>query len=184
MAAGILGYFALREEPSAWAAAPAPALLVAALLAARRAPHLAWGIGLLAAAALGFAAALLHARTAPPPMAPPMRAIVLSGLVQDVDLLPEGRRVTLAEVRFAPGEPAQPRTLRLRLRADDPARPAPGDLVTVRALVRAPSSPAFPGAWDFQRAAFFSGQGGSGFALGPAEVRGAVGEGPRPSRRG
>ena len=178
MAGGIVAYFSLREEPPAWAAAPGPALLLAALLVARRAPHTAWGVGLFAAAALGFAAVLLHARAAPPPMAPPMRAIVLSGFVQDVDLLPEGRRVTLGQVRFGQDDPPQPRTLRVRLRADDPARPAPGDLLTVRALVRAPSTPAFPGAWDFQRAAFFSGQGGSGFALGPAGIEAGTGKGP------
>ncbi|HWT09748.1 MAG TPA: ComEC/Rec2 family competence protein, partial [Roseomonas sp.] len=66
---------------------------------------------------------------------------------------------------------------RIRLRANDPARPEPGDRVTVRALVRAPAAPAFPGAWDFQRAAFFAGQGGSGFAIGPAEVEPAAGSG-------
>jgi competence protein ComEC len=63
-----------------------------------------------------------------------------------------------------------PRLLRVRLRTEDPARPAPGDVLSVRALVRPPVSPAYPGAWDFQRAAFFSGLGGSGFAIGRASV--------------
>ena len=45
-----------------------------------------------------------------------------------------------------------------------------GDRVRVRALVRPPSSPAFPGAWDLQRDAFFSELGGSGYALNPSEV--------------
>ncbi|GGC48332.1 hypothetical protein GCM10011504_28490 [Siccirubricoccus deserti] len=40
----------------------------------------------------------------------------------------------------------------------------------LRALVRAPGAPAHPGGWDFQRAAYFAGLGGSGFALGRAEV--------------
>lgn len=66
----------------------------------------------------------------------------------------------------------------MRLRNDDPARPASGDLLNVRALIRAPAAPAYPGAWDFQRAAFFSGQGGVGFAIGAAEVTQGAGEAP------
>ncbi|MBR0674098.1 ComEC family competence protein, partial [Roseomonas soli] len=178
MGAGVLAYFGLREEPPVWTMAPAPVLIVLAWLVAVRAPHAGWAIGLVAAAALGFAAAVGHAWLAPPPLAPPMRAVVLSGVVQNVELLPEGRRVTLAEPRFGPDDPAQPRTIRIRLRASDPARPEPGDRLNVRALVRAPSAPAFPGAWDFQRAAFFAGQGGAGFAIGPAEVTPRGGRAP------
>ncbi|WP_198371924.1 DUF4131 domain-containing protein, partial [Roseomonas rosulenta] len=178
MGAGILGYFALREEPALWAAAPGPLLVVLAWLVATRAPHAGWLIGLCAAAGLGFGAALLHAAAAPPATAPPLRAVVLSGIVQDVDLLPEGLRVTLAEARFGPDEAPQPRTIRVRLRGNDPARPAPGDRISLRALVRAPSAPAYPGAWDFQRAAFFAGQGGAGFAIGPAEVTPGAGAAP------
>lgn len=178
MGAGVLGYFALRAEPPAWMALPAPLLAVLAWAVARRAQLAGWAIGLLAAGWLGFGAALLHAAAAAPPLVPAMHAVVLDGIVQDVDLLPEGRRVTLAEVRLAPGEPPGARTVRVRLRANDPARPVPGDRLTVRALVRAPSGPAHPGAWDFQRAAFFAGQGGSGFAIGPAEVAQGAGAAP------
>lgn len=170
MGAGVLAYFSLREEPSAWLAAPAPLLVALAWWVARRAPHAGWGIGLVAAGWLGFGAAALHAAVMPPVADPPRRAVMLSGVVQDVDLLPEGRRVTLAGVRFAAGQPPQPRTFRVRLRANDPARPEPGDRLAVRALVRGPMAPAYPGAWDFQRAAYFAGQGGAGFAIGPAEV--------------
>jgi competence protein ComEC len=93
----------------------------------------------------------------------------VSGRVATVDILPEGRRVTLVNPRLGEGGP-MPRLLRVRLRTEDPARPAPGDVLSVRALVRPPVSPAYPGAWDFQRAAFFSGLGGSGFAIGRASV--------------
>ncbi|BDG73322.1 ComEC/Rec2 family competence protein [Roseomonas fluvialis] len=178
MGAGILGYFALREEPSWWFATFGPLLVVLAWIVATRAPHLGWLLGLVGAAGLGFGAALLHAAAAPPAAAPPLRALALSGIVQDIDLLPEGLRVTLHQVRFAPDEGVQPRSIRVRLRANDPARPAPGDSIAVRALVRAPSAPAYPGAWDFQRAAFFAGQGGAGFAIGPATVTPGAGGAP------
>jgi competence protein ComEC len=177
MGAGVLGYFGLRAEPPAWTLGLAPALILLAVLVARRAPHAGWCIGLAGAAAHGFGAAAWHAWAAPPPASPPVRAVIATGIVQDVDLLPQGRRLTLAAVRFGPGEPEQPRTFRIRLRANDPARPVPGDRISVRALVRAPMAPAFPGAWDFQRAAYFAGQGGAGFAIGPAEVTPAAGSG-------
>jgi competence protein ComEC len=70
------------------------------------------------------------------------------------------------------------RRIRVRLRAHDPLRPQPGEIIRVRALLRAPSAPAYPGAWDFQRAAFFEGHGASGFALGPAELVGEGGAAP------
>lgn len=178
MGCGVLGYFLLREEPALWTAATGPVLAALAWWLARRSPHAGWAVGLLAAAALGFGAAVLHAARAPPPLAPPRTAVVISGVVQDVDLLPEGQRITLAEVRFAPEAAPLARTIRVRLRANDPARPAPGDRLAVRALVRAPSAPAHPGAWDFQRAAFFAGQGGSGFAIAPAELSPASGAAP------
>ncbi len=126
-------------------------------------------LGLAAAAALGFAAALWHAGRQPALLDLPRGAAVVSGRVADVAILPEGRRVTLARPRLDNGDPL-PRPLRVRLRNEDPARPAPGDLLAVRALVRPPVPPAYPGAWDFQRAAFFSGLGGSGFAIGRASV--------------
>lgn len=170
MGAGVITYFGLREEPPGWALLLAPVLILAAVLVAQRMPQAGWGIGLAGAAALGFGAAAWHGWRAPPLATPPSRAVILTGIVQHVDLLPAGRRLTLAGVRFGPDEPVQPRSFRVRLRANDPAQPQPGDRVTVRALVRAPSAPAFPGAWDFQRAAFFAGEGGSGFAIGPSEV--------------
>ncbi|GGG22850.1 competence protein ComEC [Caldovatus sediminis] len=187
LGAGILVYFGLRSEPGAgWRWLPLP-LLVLALLLAPRQRHLAWGVGLLAAAALGFAAASWHAARQPAPLALPARAVVVTGVVQSVALLPEGRRIVLAGARLdgAAGAPpalaaAPPlaRLVRVRLRRDDPARPMPGDRVTVRALLRAPSAPAYPGAWDFQRAAYFSGLGAGGFALGPAQVTPAAGDAP------
>jgi len=175
---GILLYFALPEEPSPLWAIPALLPLPAALWLGRRAPLAGWGVGLGAAAGLGFALALLHAALVPPGLDPPRTALQLTGTVAETDLLPEGVRLTLSGVRWAEGmEPAR-RTVRIRLRANDPARPQPGDLVTLRALLRPPPAPTHPGGWDFQRAAWFDGQGGSGFALGPVEVLGRGGAAP------
>ncbi|WP_052401669.1 ComEC/Rec2 family competence protein [Muricoccus aerilatus] len=169
MGAGVLAYFGLRAEPgAAWMALPWP-FLTLSLLLRRRYPLAGAALALVGAAALGFAAALFHARAAAPLAELPRTAVVVSGRVAAVDLLPEGRRVTLEAPRLADGPPLE-RAIRVRLRNNDPARPVPGDDLAVRALVRTPMPPAYPGAFDFQRAAFFSGLAGSGFALNPAEV--------------
>jgi len=178
MGAGILFYFSLRSEPDHRLIWLAPCLIILAILTTRRLPFCGWLCALAAASSFGFAVALWHAQKAPPPISSPMRAVMVEGIVQNVEPLPQGLRVTLAEARLGPEAPILDRSLRLRLRNDDPARPAPGDLLRVRSLIRPPSAPAYPGAWDFQRAAYFSGQGGIGFAIGAAEITPSAGEAP------
>lgn len=169
LGAGVLAYFAGRAEPGpGWLWLPWPLLLLAVLLGWRGWPMVAWPVALAGMAALGFALPLWHAARLPPPLELPSRAVILEGQVDAVEALPQGLRVTLAAPRLDGAEPL-PRWLRVRLRANDPLRPIPGDRIRLRALLRAPSAPSYPGAWDFQREAFFKGQGGSGFALGPAE---------------
>lgn len=166
---GVLVYFALPTEPSAEGIWLAPPLIALACWLGARRPLAGWALGLLAAAAAGFALAAWHTGRQPPPLDPPRTAIHLSGRVSAVELLPEGRRITLEAPRFGDAPP-EARAVRVRLKPGDAAAPRPGDTLRVRALLRAPAPPAYPGAWDFQRAAFFSGLGASGFALGPAEV--------------
>ncbi|MCA3325382.1 MAG: ComEC/Rec2 family competence protein [Roseomonas sp.] len=178
MGAGILGYFNLRVEPDGRLIWLPPAVIILAVIVARRLPFCGWLYALAAAASFGFAVVLWHAQRAPPPISPPSRALVIEGIVQNVEALPQGLRVTLANARLGPEAPILERSLRLRLRSDDPARPAPGDLLRVRALIRPPAAPAYPGAWDFQRTAYFNGQGGVGFAIGAAEVIPRAGEAP------
>jgi competence protein ComEC len=62
------------------------------------------------------------------------------------------------------------RDLRIRLRNNDPVEIGTGDTIRMRALLQRPSPPAYPGAWDLQRDAYFSGIGGYGTALGKVEV--------------
>ena len=169
LGAGVLLYFGLPWEPAlgwAWLALPLPVL---AWGLGRWHPHLGWAAGVLAALALGVALGAWHAARQAPALVAPRTATPLAGRVAQVEALPEGLRLTLVGARFGEGE-AQARRVRVRLKRDDPARPQVGDQVLVRALVRSPAAPAYPGAWDFQRAAWFSGLGASGFALGLAEV--------------
>ena len=167
MGAGVLLYFSLRSEPPLWAGA-AVALPAAVAAALARFPVRAITAP-LAAAAIGFTAAQLATARASPLEHLPHRAVELSGTVQAVEVLPEGVRVTLRPVQLDGGA-ALARSMRVRLRANDPAQPEAGDAIRIRALVQAPSPPAYPGGWDLQRDAFFSGLGGYGFAIGRAEL--------------
>ncbi len=166
---GVLAYFDRSSEPEPGALLAFPPLALTALLLGRRSMLAGWAMGLLAAACLGFGAAAWQAARMPPPLALPFAAVTVSGTVTEVEALPEGMRVTLSSARLNGGE-VLPRRLRVRLRVDDPTRPEPGAVLAVRASLREPGAPAAPGAWDFQRGAFFSGLGGSGFALGPAAI--------------
>lgn len=171
MAAGVLAYYDLRFEPRAWAGA---AVALPALLAAIGLRRVAWqraAMSALAASALGFAAAQLATARAPPPeTALPTHATMVTGTVRAVEMLTDSRRVTLEAVRLDEDPAPLGRFIRLRLRRNDTAVVGTGDTLRVRALVRAPGPPAYPGGWDLQRDAFYSGLGGSGFALGPVEL--------------
>jgi competence protein ComEC len=48
--------------------------------------------------------------------------------------------------------------------------PAPGEPISVLAVINAPPQPASPGSYDFARDAFFQSVGGVGFALGPVRT--------------
>jgi len=120
LGAGVLAYFGQAEEPgeeALWLALPVGVL---AFWLARRAPLAGWGLGLAAAVLLGFGISAWHASRLPPPLLLPRTAVQLTGLVAAVEQLPAGRRVTLEEVRLDGGD-ALPRSLRIRLRANDPA---------------------------------------------------------------
>jgi competence protein ComEC len=173
MGSGVLGYFALRGEPPLWAGAAVlgPALLGAWLA---RDALLARGALLVAsAAALGFGAAQFATVRAPPLEMLPTHAVVLSGVVRSVETLPAGRRVTLEAARLDEAAPLN-RFVHVRLRTGDPLEPTAGDSLRVRALLRPPAPPAYPGGWDLQRDAWFSGLGASGYALAPAERTGHI----------
>ena len=170
MGCGVLAFLLPRADPPGWLAWVGLLPMIPAAWLARRHLLAGWLAGLLAAFGLGFALAAWHVARAAPLPELPRGAVVVTGTVIELDPLPQGARITLAGARWAEGGEPMARTLRIRLQPRDLARPEPGDVIAVRALVRAPSPPAYPGAWDFQRAAFFEGQGGAGFALAPLEV--------------
>ncbi len=167
MGAGVLAYYALRFEPAPWvgAAAALPAIGLAIRL-----PNLRWLIGPVAAAALGFTASQFATARAPPIEADlPTHAVIVSGTIRAVEALPEGRRITIQPVRINDATEPLRRSVRIRLQKKDDGALSTGDTVRIRALIRPPALPSYPGGWDLQRDAFYNGLGASGSALGRVE---------------
>jgi len=178
---GIGGYFWLTFEPPL---APVLALAGAALLAAiaaLRGQRLVAPAIAIAALALGFAAATLQSWwVAAPVLAQRLGPVVVEGRLVAVDPLPEGTRIVVAPSAVEGLAPeALPAHLRIRLRKDTPF--IPGDWVRVKAVLMPPPAPSMPGAYDFQRRAWFDRLGAVGFALGAPEAM-APPEGREPSR--
>lgn len=173
---GVLAYFELDREPPLWSGPLAAALGLGFTVRFRKRPLAAAPARVLLACGLGFSAASLATLRAPPLATLPRHAVMLSGRVASLEPLPNGSRVTIAHPRMD-GAPPIARSVRVRLRRGDHAALAAGDSVRVRALVQPPAAPSYPGAWDVERKAFFSGLAGYGFALGPMRRvgRGRVG---------
>ncbi len=169
---GVLAYFQPRAEPWPWAGAIACLILAPPLILPHRwSDQVRLVLAPLLAAAIGFTAAQWATARAPPPLTElPSHAVLVTGRVLAVDTLPEGRRVTLGQAVLDPGDVHLPRSVRVRLRAQDPRPVATGATIRVRAMLRPIGPPVMPGGWDMQREAFFTGLGASGYALGGVEV--------------
>jgi competence protein ComEC len=167
MASGIVLFFAQPAEPRAWIgpAFVALALPLVVLGWGRQVPRATTTC--LLAVAIGFASASLRTHAMPAMPALPHTAVVVSGTIVAVEPLPAGRRVILGHVTLG-GAAMMARGMRLRLRDTDRQPLAPGDRLSVRALLRAPFPPAYPGAWDQRRDEYFERLAGGGFALGAA----------------
>ena len=151
MGVGALAYISLRAEPAWWIGAAGLScgvllLCVGFRLAEARAAGL-----VVISTSLGFAAGQVATWRALPIEALPRRATVLTAVVQRAEAIPAGRRLILSDVELGTDGPKIARAVRVRLRPNDPAVTGPGDVIRLRALVRPPSPPAYPGGWDLQR---------------------------------
>lgn len=180
MGCGVGLYFALPAEPDLW---PLLAVIAAAGALAwvgfRRyqagAARFAAGLviaGLVAALiGVGLAAAKIHTLSVAAPIlerrTPP---VTIEGRIAAVEDRPVGQRIILENAAI-PGVASEktPERLRVSVRAREQDL-YPGLRVTLRAILGPPPAPAMPGAYDFERAAFFDRIGGVGFALGKADV--------------
>lgn len=169
--AGVSLYFGLMSEPDLWvgpAACGGSALLL--LIVRRRFALFGAALALLMVAA-GFLVAQGHsARVAAPVLTRVITGATVTGRVMAVERRPGAVRITLREPTVSRlAAERTPAALRIRLSDRHPA-PDPGSVVRLRATLLPPQAPAEPGAFDFQRRAWFMGLGGTGFATGAAEV--------------
>ncbi|HUC60878.1 MAG TPA: ComEC/Rec2 family competence protein, partial [Alphaproteobacteria bacterium] len=171
MAAGIGLYFALTFEPARW---PAPLIALLALAAAYvgRRRHGILLIALpVAALALGFALAAWRTdQVAAPRLDTRIGPTEVSGRVIEVEEVAHGRRITLDHPSIEGlASDKTPARVRVRVRGDEPLM-RPGDRMRVRAVLLPPSEPVSPGAFDFERHAYFLRLGGVGYAYGKPTV--------------
>ncbi len=163
--AGIGLYFALMAEPAFWAGPVlAAAAIVGAIMGRQNLAGVILGIG-LAATGLGLTVAQWRAtNVAAPVIERRLGPVEVTGRVASVDIRAEGRRVTLDRLTV-PGLPTAktPEQVRVSLK-QIPEGLRPGDRISVRAVLLPPPAPAAPGAYDFQRQAWFDRLGGVGFA--------------------
>ena len=165
---GTLSYFALPEEPPVWLGVTGLIAALGAWLALRGSWLLAPALIGSAALAAGFAAAQLRtASTGTPILDRPLGPVPVQGRVVEIAPLPEkGGRMILEDLSIARLAPDQtPRRVRIRIAAGLDGI-GPGDRITLLAELVAPPAPAAPGAFDYQRQAWFEGIGAVGFAYG------------------
>lgn len=171
---GIATYFELPSEPALWLG---PALAGAACVLAWLAPSGSLGralaIGLVAAAAGFGLIAWRTASVAAPTLARPLFSMNVEGRIADIQRLPESVRVVLEAVRLkgrgAPPPELTPLKVRVSLTRGAPPLQV-GDRLLVLANLTPPAGPAVPGAFDFQRVAWYQQLGAVGYALAPAAV--------------
>ena len=169
---GIAIYFELPSEPTLWLG---PLLAAGGLVLAFFAPAGSLGRALAIAgvtAALGFG--LIAWRTvslAAPTLGRPLFSINVEGRIADIQRLPGSLRVVLEAVRLkgngAPPPELTPLRVRVSLGKGAPALHV-GDRMLVLANLTPPAGPAAPGAFDFQRVAWYQQLGAVGYALSPA----------------
>ncbi|MGY6629168.1 MAG: ComEC/Rec2 family competence protein [Oceanicaulis sp.] len=175
LAAGAAAYFALPQEPPAWAARALMGLailLLAAGVAARSRAVILYVLILAAVFVFGLAHAQLRTeRTAPPPLEISGRAIAVEGWIEAVERGGTRPRLRI-RVTAMEGADDPPRRIRVRAGLGDLA---PGDGVRVRAVLSRPSGPAAPGGYDGGRAAWFDSVALTGYAIAalePVQVEG------------
>jgi competence protein ComEC len=169
--AGIAAYFALPMEPG-WVIgieALACSLILAILLRGRDA---LWCAAMIAcAAAAGFSVAQLRTGLVSTHMLPaPIQRALFVGIVEQIELLPAGQRVTLRDVDIKDLPRGDtPSRIRIKTVVSQPELRI-GQKVGGVASLAAPAGPAAPGAFDFRRQAFFNELGATGFGYGRLKV--------------
>ena len=165
--AGIGVYFWLTVEPPLWLGLVAAAVTLPLAVVALRWRRWAAPAVAIAAVALGFAAAEVEAWwVAAPVQQRQLHFVAVEGRLMRIEPLPEATRLVIAPSSIERvGDAELPALIRVNLHktATDLL---PGEWLRVKAELYPPAGPAMPGAYDFQRQAFFERLGAVGYARG------------------
>ena len=170
LAIGIAGYFALPVEP-----APVLivilSLLVAVLLAISwRCPGQGVWTVFVAAVLLGVVVSAAATLRASAPILSKAGWYDVQGRISAINRHGKGWRLRLDHVQLgAVPADATPRFIRVRVHKNSNGL-AIGDIIHGRAILRPPPPPVMPGAFDFQRNAFFKQIGATGVLIGEPTV--------------
>lgn len=168
-AGGAAIYMTLPFEPAFWLVIAAVLMLVIAALLGWRLERLRWPLLWLLAGGAGFLWCMLRTDWAEAPRLAREQAGEVSGIAAWIEATENRPRLELRNVQFDVRGKVQT-LVRVRVRLGKGARPAVGDRVRVRAVLRPPPRPVAPGGYDFQRSAYFKQIGAVGFAIGPADI--------------
>ncbi|HEX8533559.1 MAG TPA: ComEC/Rec2 family competence protein [Allosphingosinicella sp.] len=166
---GVGAWFALPGERSWWAFVAGAGALAFAALAAGWGTR--WGRALAIfcfAAASGCGLIWWKAEQVAAPRLERARMAEFTGRVESLQRLPAKETVRLV-VRPL-GTPDLPPRIRINVDEDKGGAVAAGATISLRAWLMPPPPMAVPGAYDFSRAAWFQGIGGTGRALGEVKV--------------
>lgn len=172
---GIGIYFSLAAEPRPFMGAIALFCCALAGWGLRRyetARYVLIGVGLMVA---GFTAAQLRtALVAAPMLEKKLGPVEVTGIVSAREVREDGGRIVLHDIRIEDLAPDKtPQSLRLTLR-ESLTLPPVGAPIKVLANLLPPMEPAYPGAYDFRREAFYKGIGAYGMALRQPELQGEL----------
>lgn len=164
---GVGFYFWAASEPH-WLVGPGAfaAVLVALGLTARFRPGMIPFTALMVAIALGFFAAQVRSwSVAAPRIEQRTGPVTVTGQAAEVELRPDSVRVVLSSVVIGGIDRERtPDRVRIVLRGGAVA-PAPGQWLTMRAIISPPPPPTIPGGFDNGRALYFERIGAVGFSV-------------------
>lgn len=169
---GIGIYFSLPVEPSIWVGLSATVVFITLTCRWRTKPGIFQLVLALCFVSLGFLASQFRTSSVDSlTLAREVGPTSVQGRVLLVEPKTTGARLVLDKVtaeRLTPYE--TPERIRITSRFDTAKSVSPGDWIELTAVLRPPSAPTTPGAFDFQRHAFFHQIGATGYSYNPPKV--------------
>lgn len=171
LGAGVALYFSLNNEPASGTGITLLSFCVIGCLIGRKSIGCCFVMTALGLMALGLTLAQMRTENIDAPvLAKKTNAVYVTGWLKDIDRLENANRITLENLKLERTSVKDtPQYVRIRL----PGKfelPNIGDKIKIRAVLNPPSPPVAPGAFDFQRYAYFRQLGGTGYAVGHVEI--------------